>query len=233
MHDLLEVICPYDISKMLRYYIYNLKLFSLEELNNRVQAFYYVPTESNNKPAEIVEGHLKQKNCLAMSSAEMLNFMRHICLILGCVVPKGNEHWELSKLFKNIVEIVSSTTLVKDTHNYLKIVITEYLEIYGKLFPLSMKPKHYYLVHYPRIMEDVGILWKISSMRYENQHRESKKIARSALSRLNVCHTIALREQLRVNHRFLNGKTSDLHCEVSYTKSITAASIEPWLAQVG
>ena len=38
-------------------------------------------------------------------------------------------------------------------------------------------------------MEDVGVLWKISSMRYESNDREGKKIAKSAISRHNVCHT--------------------------------------------
>ena len=53
-------------------------------------------------------------------------------------------------------------------------------------------------------MEDVDVLWKISSMRYESKHTEGKKIVESAIVRLNVCYTIALREQLCVNHRFLN-----------------------------
>jgi len=40
-------------------------------------------------------------------------------------------------------------------------------------------------------------------MRFESKHREGKTIAHSAISRVNICHTVALRHQLKLSHRLL------------------------------
>ena len=67
-----------------------------------------------------------------------------------------------------------------------------------------MIPKHHFLVHYPSVMKKVGPLWGTCCMWYEAKHQESKIAAHSAKSGVDVCHTIAVRHQLKLNCMFLN-----------------------------
>ena len=62
-----------------------------------------------------------------------------------------------------------------------------------------MKPKHHFMVHYPSIMQQIGPLWNICCMRFESKNREAKQISRSAIFRVNVYRTFALRHQLILN----------------------------------
>ena len=88
-----------------------------------------------------------------------------------------------------------------DVHLILKVLISDYLESLTKLFPNSVKPKHLFLIHYPRILFFCGPLWKLSTMRFEAKHREGK-ITSHHFSRVDVCKTIAIKNQLRLNYRF-------------------------------
>lgn len=73
----------------------------------------------------------------------------------------------------------------------------------SKLFEKPPKPKRHFLLHHPRVMQLVGPLVKISCIRFESRHQEGKKAARAAISRKNVCKTIAIRHQLTQNFRFI------------------------------
>ncbi|KAF2886229.1 hypothetical protein ILUMI_19945 [Ignelater luminosus] len=70
MHDLLEGVCNYDISGLLRAIIFDLKLFSIDTLNSRIQMFNYTEIESSNRPPIIAVDRLKSG--LKMSPSEML-----------------------------------------------------------------------------------------------------------------------------------------------------------------
>lgn len=54
-------------------------------------------------------------------------------------------------------------------------------------------------------------------MRFEAKHREGKITARAAISRVNICKTIAIKHQLRQNYRFLINKTME---KISYDSKL-------------
>lgn len=60
MHDLLEGVCKYDLCFLLLYYTHDLKLFSLQNFNERLLCFDYGPDEGN-KPSILHIEHLKKK----------------------------------------------------------------------------------------------------------------------------------------------------------------------------
>lgn len=60
-----------------------------------------------------------------------------------------------------------------------------------------------------RIMKLLGSFWNLCPMRFESKHREGKIIAYSAVHRVNICYTIALRHQLKLNYQFMNIIISD------------------------
>ena len=203
MHDYLEGICRYDVAILLKYFIYVRKYFELDHLNTKLRAFHYGANKNVNKPPQILESHLKKK-CIILSSAEMLNLVMNLNLIIGLSIDEDDDHWQLLLMLQEIIEIVCSTKITAQTPDLLELRITEYLTLLNNKFPNSLKPKHHFIVHYPSIMRKVGPLWNICCMRHESKNREGKVISRSAICRVNICRTIALRHQLIQNYRFMS-----------------------------
>ncbi|OXU17249.1 hypothetical protein TSAR_013512 [Trichomalopsis sarcophagae] len=173
-----------------------------EKLNSRLQGFDYGANYNINKPPQLKENSLK-KFSIVMSSSEMLCLVENLNLIIGQLVPLNNKHWELFLTLTEIVTIVSSSSVRNLTHALLETTIYEYLDQLKELFPNQFKPKHHFLVHYPRCMLRFGPLWKISCMRFESKNQEAKQISKSTSSRVNINRTIAIMHQLLLNCRFL------------------------------
>lgn len=97
MHDLLEGVCNYDMSIIIRNLILEFKYFSLEDLNNRIQFFDYGPIEIKNRPPLITEHSLKSNNTTIckMSASEMWCFVRFFGLMIGDLVPMESEFLKL------------------------------------------------------------------------------------------------------------------------------------------
>lgn len=67
MHDILEGILPRHVKTMLNQFINVAKIFTLQELNNRISTFPYGLTDSTKKPSPITnlstaDGQLRQVN---------------------------------------------------------------------------------------------------------------------------------------------------------------------------
>lgn len=123
----------------------------------------------------------------------------------GHFSDEDDDYWQLYINMKIIIERVISTILPINISDLLASSIEEYLCLQQKLFPdVNSTLKHHFLVRYPRIRKNVGPLWNVCGMRGEAKHREGTIAAHSAIRRINVCHTIALRQQLKLNYRFLN-----------------------------
>jgi len=91
MHDLLKGVCNYDMSGILRSFILDFKYFSVETLNNRIQLSDYGPIEIRNRLLLISEQALKSTKSMIckMSAAEMRCFIRYFGLIVGDLIPIG------------------------------------------------------------------------------------------------------------------------------------------------
>lgn len=205
MHDLLEGICRYDLALILHYFIYEKKLFSLKEFNQRLQAFNFGNDQHQNRQVEVLESHLTGKNkCIYMSSAKMLLFVKNLPLFIPHEILEEvskDEVWDMYLLLKQIVIIACSPVITSETPTKFAILVKDYLRLLNKLFPKSMKPKHHYLLHYARIMKALGPPWNMACMRFEAFHKIGKTAARAAISRRNVCKTVALRHQLLLHIR--------------------------------
>ena len=53
MHDILEGCLMYEVKEMLKHFVYNVKLLTLDELNNRIDTFPYSYLDGRNKPSVI------------------------------------------------------------------------------------------------------------------------------------------------------------------------------------
>ena len=107
MHDIFEGTANYVMVNILDELIYKLKIFSLEFLNSRLEAFPYNQLESNNKIPVINALHILQKKKLKMSSSEMICFCRYFALLVGDKVKDiiANEETEKKKQRVGFVHI--------------------------------------------------------------------------------------------------------------------------------
>lgn len=82
MHDWAEGICHYDMLIILRQFIYEEKLFTLELLNQRIKSHDYGQSFSKNKPLEITHD-LLMKDKLKYSASEMYCFIMNFNCLVG------------------------------------------------------------------------------------------------------------------------------------------------------
>ena len=85
----------------------------------------------------------------------------------------------------------------------LQTIIYEYLSLLTSISPNSLKPKHHFLIHYPRCMYQFGPLLKLSCLHFETKNQEGKETSKSTLSRVNINKSIAIKHQLLLNCRFI------------------------------
>lgn len=185
MHDLLEGVCHYDLCAILNVIIFVRQYLTLETLNDRVQNFNYGP-DFGNKPTLITAEHIQGEK-LKMSASEMLFFVRNFGLMIGDLVPHNDESWKLYKVLVEILDFVLAPFVVDNSYDYLANLIAEHHEIYCGFYGFTLKPKHHFMVHYPRIMLLVGPLINIWSLRFEGKHRPVvKQTAKSMTCRKNL-----------------------------------------------
>jgi len=221
LHDLLEGVCHYTMLYVLHHIIYVANFFSVETLNTRRKCFPYC--HIRNKPTKLKSDFYKKEK-LPLTASEMLCFVRIFGALVGDLVPKGDPVWNLYLKLKDIVDFVMSKTFPKSCSNSLKTLVAEHHQIYLELtgetlkrhslirlvhFPkvlekFGLKPKHHYLTHYPRLIEKCGPVLDLWTMRSEARHRPFKSTASGTTSRVNICHTLALQNQLTFCERILS-----------------------------
>lgn len=203
MHDIYEGVCEYDLSQILLQYIINLKLFTLQDLNDRIGAFDFGVSELGNRIPFLKKEKLNNYR-LGFSATQVMRFMKYFGLIIGDLVPSDDLHWELYLILRTIIDILNARSFSSQEVEYLQCLLTEHHEIYIKLFGNTLKPKHHNMLHYPRLMLRVGPLVNLWCMRFEAKHKESKIESHIITSRKNLPLTLALKHQLKLNDRLLN-----------------------------
>jgi len=217
MHDLLEGVMKYDLSFLISYYVLELKLFSLEVLNNRIISFDYGP-DKGSKPCVLKMDHIG-KNTIRLSASEMMSFVRYFGLLIGDFVPQNEPVWYLYISLRKILDILTSTSFQKECSKLLQTLVAEHNELYLILSKNNLKPKYHYLLHYHTMMMKFGPLINLWSMRFEAKHRISKISANTSSNRRNICKTLAIKHQLQLNHLFLKG-TLGRNIELSPPQSV-------------
>lgn len=132
MHDMLEGVCNHDIGLMLKIMIFDLKYFTIDKLNNRIELFDYGSVDIQSRPTLIASETLKSKgNKLKMSAGEMLCFVKNLGLIIGDLVPLNSEIWSIYIILDKILNIILSKWIkvedsikIKDSLKILLLNIT-------------------------------------------------------------------------------------------------------------
>lgn len=209
MHDIYEGICHYDICHIIKYYINEVKLFSLETINYRKEYFNYGHIEVGNISRPIKTNDLK-KFRLKMSASEMKCFVHFLPLMIADLIPEGDEVWDFFLCLLQIIDILLSNKFTFDSVSLLKQLIKDHNTKYCYLFKDSLKPKHHFLTHYPSIILYSGPPKHYWSFRFEAKHKEFKSYAQSTNSRKNITLTLAKKYQLKFAHYIFSSEADYL-----------------------
>ena len=209
IHDIREGLAHYDMLPVIRALTAGkYKEFDLETLNNRVLMFHYGPIDCSNKPPYISEHSLKKKNRkLKMTATEMLCFVKLFGVIVGDLVSSTNRFWKLYILLRQILDIALAKRLSGNIALILKVLIEEHHQLYIDLTKETLKPKFHIFDHSPEIFLQSGPLSNLSSIRFEARHRELIGPASVNMCRANICHSVAVKNQLSMCYRFLENES--------------------------
>ena len=169
MHVLLEGVVPYEIKLMLTEFIHNLRYFTLEFLNHRIESFTYGPGDC--KPVPIAEvqvspGNLRKLHDSGIScfhtkvfanhfyvqyiAAQMWVLSSNLPMIIGSEVPDNDRLWESFLMLLHILDVCTTHVLSEDLVDHLRTLIKDHHTSFKQCYPgASITPKLHYMVHFP------------------------------------------------------------------------------------
>lgn len=101
-----------------------------------------------------------------------------------------------------MMSIIMAEEVTDENCSLLKKLTSEHHKLYINLFDDVLKPKHL-LLHYLRVMQQIGPFKYMSSIRFEAKHKELKQIANAITSRKNPAYSLVMKHQLQFNCRFI------------------------------
>lgn len=205
MHDMLEGVLRYDMGHILNYFIHIKKYLTLSQLNKRLELHKFSEADIGSAIPQIKENHIKKKY-IVMSASEMLAFVAYFGVIIGDLIPVEDECWELYVILHQILYILLSRVISRNTVLHLSYLIEQHHTLYLNLFEDTLKPKHHIIVHYPSFILNAGPPRYLWSMRYEAFHKILKNTAHAVTSRKNILLTLAIKQQLRFSFKIMSKK---------------------------
>ena len=139
------------------------------------------------------------------TASEMTCLMRNLPLIIGDLIPRGNEFWKLFLLLRKLLLEVMVPKFTQENIKELEILIREHHSLYKKLVG-PLKPKHHFIIHYPNLMRKLGPMKFVAAVRFEGKHKPLKDYAKAMTSRVNPAYSLAIKQQLELNYRLIQNK---------------------------
>ena len=104
--------------------------------------------------------------------------------------------WQMYLNLKKIVDILCSHRILLADRAYVNVCIQEYIYDRITLFrDKPLRPKHHFLLHYPKLVLDFGQLIHLWPMRFESKHSYFKRCARQLKNFKHLAKTLAHRHQ--------------------------------------
>ena len=124
MHDLLEGVCGLEVHLVIGDLIHT-GVFDLDLLNSRITSFDYAHSDSKNKPSPISQIKIQcPGSASGQTAAQMWCLIRYLPLIIGDLVPEGNEHLELILLLQ-CMDFFCPEVTIEETY-FLKQLINDH-----------------------------------------------------------------------------------------------------------
>lgn len=186
MHDVLEGAIPYFLKSFLKYCIDN-KICDENCLIRRVRDFNYGTLNSKNKPSKLRVG----ADHLGQNATQYKCIMLHLPFIF---LDKKNELknvWPVMESLLHIVRILFSYEIHESDLQFLVHCVKNHLSGMINIFGVTLKPKHHNLIHYARVIREMGPVRYSSMMRYEAKHKFFTDVAKKTNNFINITKTLA------------------------------------------
>lgn len=198
MHDLLEGVGQYELKLFLLYLTKESKLISIEDVNKRIKNANFGYLNRSNIPS-LINFESKTKN-LKQSASQFWCLLRHFPILIHDIIEKGNSDFfnkfNVILLLIKITNIIFSPESNSETNERLKILIIEHHTEFISKFPgHNVIPKHHLILHYYTIIQKMGTLTNMWTMRYEGKHAKFKEMARTSRNFKNMTKLLALKHQ--------------------------------------
>jgi len=227
MHDLLEGVCAYDMRHIIHYVVNERKFMNFDVLNARIQGFEYGLDDASNKPPVIVTFAQPSDHQLNMKAIEMLQLVKYFSLMVGDLVPEGDEVWSFYLILCQIMDLLFAHSISAEELVLLRTLVAEHHELYVKHFNDTLKPKHHFMVHYATAMQSLGPLCWLSSLRFESKHGEAKRTAHMICNFRNISKSLAHKHQLKFCYRiFSNDSLSEYDLVVGTGNMVVSDTID-------
>lgn len=226
MHDGPEGAGNKTMVKIIHDFIYDLNVFTLDELNRAIQNF----EDSNshlisNKIPIIKKEHIKEKKRLKMSAAEMLLFIRCFGILVSDKLikfvdsddfssdtsftedcneidncfekQKAKAIWSLYRTLRSLINLLTAPKYQEGHILILESRVTLFLKHYNSICG-DLSFKFHNFTHITRVIRKNGPMITFQTARYESKHRPEKIAGTSTSCKKNVLKTICLRNQLQL-----------------------------------
>lgn len=140
----------------------------------------------------------------------MMAFIYHFPLMVVDGVPENDEVWIFFLNFLEIVEIALDFNISNDLIGHLAGPIRQHHLHYVRLFNDTLKPKHYFIVHYPLVIRMSGVPRNYWCFQFEAKHKKFNKYERVINSRRHIPITLSFKFQLKFAQYLLNETTPEI-----------------------
>lgn len=118
LHDVLEGIVLIELSLCLADFI-SKKYFTLDELNSEIQGFPFKFSDKTNR-LQKVPPTFRRNRTLGGNVHENWSLAHFLPVIIGHLVPEGDQTWELILELKDLVELLLTPYFTPDSLCYLQ-----------------------------------------------------------------------------------------------------------------
>jgi hypothetical protein len=228
MHDLLEGVAGLEVHLVVADLVQS-GFFDLDLLNSRITSFDYAPSDSKNKPSPITKHKIQNPDgATGQTASQMWCLIRNLPLMIGDLVPEGNEHLELLLILLECMDFIFSPEVTVEESFFLKQLIKDHHSYFLHLYPnRHLKPKHHFMTHYPHQIRQLGPLINYWTMRFEAKHRFFKRLGHIVCNYRNILKTLANRQQMFLCYNLMCGKELvDRDVEIGTGCSTLVVSLE-------
>lgn len=200
MHDIMEGIAKYDVALFLHNVIYERKIINIYTLNKLKQEFDFGSIEIGNMGPEITETHIKNK-CLSMSASEMRTFIHFFPIMFGhhLIDIHCEKIWIMMKNLTELTDLLMQTKLSYEDIEKISEIIKNYLTLRKTIFSEKLKPKHHFLTHYKKCIDQSGPLHNIMTFSFEQKNRVVKKYSKISHQRINLPWSLLYKSLMQFN----------------------------------
>lgn len=188
MHDLLVGLFGYDVMGILKKGVEN-NLFTLSQFNNAKNDFDYGSKEVHYILEDVNPNHLKNET-IKGHAREIMTLIRFLPFILKKLLPEDHKLFLFGLTVTDLLDFVLKTSFTNQDLIRMKELVTSHNQQFLQLFDRTLPPKGHYILHYARIIEHIGPLKYIWSMRFEAKHQQMKAYAKVCFSRRNLCFSL-------------------------------------------